>query len=166
MIVAFTKADLSEMERLGCEKLANANRLGTPHINRFRQDRIEGYVDGFKGEWAVADALGIPRDPNVTGRADDGADVRLPDGAGINVRFTPYKTGKLMCPANRPIKAKWAVLVVGTDDPMRVRIIGGVSTRKFYEFAHTKDFGYGETRFMEQDELTPWEKIAQRYLPS
>lgn len=161
--IQFTEADLAEMKRLGEAKLANANRRGTKHVNRFRSDRIAGYVDGFKGEWAVADSLGIPREPNIEGVADSGSDVAF-GGRTINVRYTPYRTGRLMCPANKVFKCDWAILVIAAPGVGEVEIVGGTTVDEFYADARLDDFGWGPTWYMEQPELAPWAAIKECWL--
>jgi hypothetical protein len=160
----FTEEDLTEAYRLGEAKLANADRLGTPHLNRFRDDRINGYVDGFLGEWAVADSLGLDRAPNIEGVADPGYDYRSASGLTIQVRCTPYLDGRLMCPTNRFFKSQWAVMAIRIDTPAAVMIVGGVEVETFRQQSRKRDFGWGMTRYMEQWELIPWATLRKTFL--
>lgn len=138
-----------------------ARSKDTPRTNNFRpDDHIDAIIDGFKGEWAVADLLEVPRTPDLSGTADDGSDVAIGDYT-INVRYTPYPNGRLMCPANKPFHdCDWVVLVVGTDSPETVNVLGGVTVGEFYETCQHHDFGYGDTDYITQEQLRPWAEIA------
>lgn len=158
-IVRFTEADIHEMRRLGHVKLANAEALGTPHINRFRRDRIQGYVDGFKGEWAVASLLGLARTGNVSGRADDGWDLVV-DGLTLDARYTPRRNGRLFYPVNRPPRAHVLILSVAGPVEDSVEVIGGITADRFREICEVRDWGYGDTMFCDQRRLTPWADLV------
>lgn len=160
-VVTFTQADLDQMKQLGERKLANAERLGTPHVNRFRHDRIDGYVDGFRGEWAVRELLGLERRWNISGKADDGSDLTY-RGERINTRFRRQVGGKLMCPANRPFHCHSIVLVVPGRDHLSVRVIGGISVERFYVECRRGDFGYGDTDYVDQRQLDPWDEFRRK----
>lgn len=144
-------------------KLANATRLRTPHVNRFRSDRLQGYVDGYMGEWAVADSLGVERPCDTSGRADEGWDLACGD-LTVQVRSTPHRTGRMMFLVSKPLSADVAVLVVGTNTPNTVRIVGGITRWEFGDDAHLRDFGHGPTRYLEQVELQPWRELRGRLL--
>lgn len=161
MIVEFTESDLSEMHRLAQVQFDVARSKGTPRMNNFRpDDHVRAIAEGFMGEWAVADALGVSRSADLSGVADDGSDVSAGD-LGINVRFTTYLNGRLMCPANKPFHdCEWVVLVVGTGFDHRVRIVGGLTVDEFYQRAKRQDFGYGPTDWVPQSGLRLWADIA------
>lgn len=158
----FDDGDMDAMRDAAEVRAATAAAIdretGRVPLNIFRPDRVACHVDGFKGEWAVADSLGVERPVNVSGRADDGTDLRAPCGARVAVRFTPYLTGRLMCPVNRPMTADVAVLVVGLGD-RAVGIIGGTTVARFNRVAHLGEFGFGPTRWLGQDELSEWARV-------
>ena len=164
MIVRFSADDLAAIERLGVLAQTNNARKRNVDLNPFRPSGAAGHADGFRGEWAVADALGLPRCLDASGTPDDGADLIVPDGPRLNVRYRNRADGDLMCPANRPFHGcDGVVLVVRTDDPAAVRIVGGISVRRFHDIARRHDFTHGPTDYVAQADLTPWATLAERW---
>lgn len=163
----FDDNDLELMRMLSVAKLFNAGVMGTKHTNRVRakDETITGYITGFKGEFALCDSLGLDRAPNISGVADDGADIEI-RGETIDVKSTPYANGKIMVPKSqkKPIKADWIVLVCGsTKDPTVMKIVGGVTVDEWKEGRRLADFGHGDTYYLEQDDLHPWLELRSRW---
>jgi hypothetical protein len=140
--VTFTDGDLAAMAEYGRIKLANAEALGTRHVNRFREDRIGGYVDG---------------------KATAGYTLEI-DGLTLDVRYTHHRTGRVMCPANKRLRADVVVLVIAGSTDNEVEIVGGIATDTFYEIAKRRDFGYGDTYYVDQRQLMPWSELREALL--
>lgn len=154
----FSQADMDEMQDLATLRELNANAKGTPHINRFRPDVERAKVEGFMGEWAVADALELPRPKNITGVSDGGVDLVLRNGDTVNVRSTRYANGSLLSPSAP--KATWLVLVV--TDASTARIVGGILTENFMLQAERRSYGGRPPCLaVNQDKLVPWAELAK-----
>lgn len=156
------------MRLLGEARWLNARKLHTAHINKFRgqtnfEDQMAAEVEGFKGEWAVADSLGVPREINVSGRSDGRYDIKV-GAKTVEVRCTSYQRGRIMCPESRPLVADFIVLVVADPWPQLVKIVGGVDRPSFLA-GPVGDFGYGPTKFLGQDELEDWADLKDAIRP-
>lgn len=151
----FTATEISEMQALSIERLRNARAKGRRH-QVVPDDPDLANIQGFMGEWAVADSLGRPRPKNVTGDSDGGVDVH----GSIAVRLNPRPRGRLMSPVSQRRTSRWMVLVyqVGRQE---VAIAGGVLTSFFEQHCHRQTFRV-DTYFLECRELVAWPSLKQR----
>ncbi len=130
MIVQFLPKDKAEIYALASERYYDHRKKGTYEVNKFHDQKIRADVEGILGEWAVADSLNIPRPFN--NEVDPGFDI-VYNGHKIDVKYTSYRTGKLLVPLNRKIKCDWLVLAVQDGKKSRVRLAGGISSKDYIE---------------------------------
>jgi len=155
--VTFTEDDLATLHDLAVARRAVHRGNGDVEANQFDGSRLRAEVNGWMGEWAVADALGIPRSYDASGIADGGCDIDL-GHIRVDVKFTPNRTGRLMVPVNQATRSDCMVLVVG-HTRHEVYVVGGVLTEDFHERKHHWDWGYGPTQYLVQHELVLWENL-------
>lgn len=160
----FSSEDLAAMQALAESRNRTAEEIdaieGRSVGPKYRVDgnRVAAHAEGFKGEWAVADSLRIPRSADISGRADNGVDLVSPSGHGLDVKYTVHITGRLMCPTSHPMTAHIAVFVTGWHQSDQVHIVGGIGIEDFYRTCDTR-FWQCETHFVEQDGLVPWSDL-------
>lgn len=152
----FTQGEWDVMLLLGVEQRQQAGAKA--RFNSFRWDtQIEANAEGMMGEWSVADSLGLSRPIDISGKSDKGIDMRA-GGLTLQVRSTGHQGGRLMSPLNRPVKADIAILTIRAA-PLAMWIVGGVTREEYKARGRVTDFGYGRTRYLEQDELQPWAEL-------
>lgn len=159
MLIRFTNADLEQIDDAARQMAAYVAEHPESLPNRAR-DPYTAFRYGLRGEWAVSDALELERRGPVIG-SDGGTDLIAPNGQSLAVRYRNRIDGALMVFESHPVRADVMILCVcagiGT-----VRIVGAISTVRFYADAQRCDYGHGPTCSVEQEQLTPWESAAIR----
>jgi len=135
----YTTEEMAEMEALASARERVA--AGRERVNAFRET-IPAKVEGFMGEWAVADYLGVDR-PKVVNpwSGDGGIDLWTRGGETVAVRSRPVGRGgrDLLSPCNRGWPAADWIVLVYVDQPRRTaELVGCITRDRFREVAVVK----------------------------
>lgn len=154
-IMQMTQADDNDMRALAWKQAEwDAAHPKTRAMPNRTGDSFKNFYRGLRGEWPVADDLGRPRRRHWTG-SDGGVDLIAPSGHTLAVRFRQPRDGWLMAFDNHRVKTAVMILVVD-HGPLCVRIVGAISTDRFYAIATPIDKGWGPSHQVPQDALMQW----------
>ena len=123
--------------------------------------------DGLKGEYAVANFLGLEVNKEITFVGDGGSDLEYKDKT-IQVKYNNYRCGEGdLYFDNVPnstyiFKTDVAFLVVPTKELKVVNIVGWITREEFNKKCYIRNFGYGERKVVDQWDLTPTKAFLLR----
>ena len=151
-----SQQDVHASELLGNDTVAICKKMGfSPRLENSKQTREEANVVGFKAEFAVARLLGLDL-PTLNILGDGGIDLWAGD-VSIDVKFSNRERGPLIFDSLSKFRADVAVLVGATDDPSVMSINGAIGKQEFAQRAYIHNFGSGQRKVMDADNLHPIE---------
>lgn len=140
------------------------------------QHGTDGHVMAFAAEYALAKALGVEADTEISRGGNGGKHVKIEVPTGeldensfqehrevtLNASWIGDPTWDMRYNPNRIPGADIYMLVFG-DGLKSMRIIGGISSDQFRKKCRERDFGFGLRLVVGQEKLAPPRKIM-RYL--
>lgn len=159
--VHLTRRDMALVERLAQQRNANNRRHGNRDL-RVAVDLESLEIDrqGATGEVAVAKYLGVQVDHWAGPGAWERKHALVHDGRAILVRYTTYKSGRLLFNSSERFTADIAVLVVKGRDESEALLAGWISRERFLEEHYTGDLGYGRRVYVYQSQLDPMDELV------
>ena len=143
-----------------------SNHVVSKKYNTKKSDE-EINFDGLKGEYAVANFLGLEVNKEITFVGDGGSDLEYKDKT-IQVKYNNYRCGEGdLYFDNVPnstyiFKTDVAFLVVPTKEQKVVNIVGWITKEEFNKKCYIRNFGYGERKVVDQWDLTPTKAFLLR----
>lgn len=158
MLVKFTKKDVEELEAVARKRYYGNRARGIKNKKKFHKG-IRPDIEGLFGEWAVCDALGLPR----TGGdgPDDGFDIVV-NSYTLDVKSSSYEKAHILIPYDKRIKSTHLCLAIVNVDKRQVWLAGGITSDEFFNRCKNMNFGHGRTQGLAQKDLLKWEEFADR----
>ena len=116
------------------------------------QSNEETDLNGIGAEIAFCKYFNLYPDLSTEHRPKE--DVVMHDGISVDTKTTKYNNGHLLAPIwKKKISTDFYALLVG-DFPT-YRFAGFISGKELFSDKNIKDFGYGDTYGVKQEELSP-----------
>lgn len=156
MLVTLSPKEMSKCNQAATLRWQLARASGVSNQKR-DTGRSDADLDllGVKAEVAVSKVFDLVHDYAMG--VDDGSDLWL-DDISVDVKATFHKGGRLLFKKRSSFKADCAVLVCQIR-PDQFNVAGYASKATFLERARELDLGHGKGWAMDQDELSPLEKL-------
>jgi len=166
MLVEITDIDM-EFIKKEADARSRVKRLHRDKVpnKKIDQSRSDSDIDvsGVIAEYVVAKAFGIKLIPSTgTLRGDGGVYDLIFNDKLVQVKFSYYKTGKLVFVLREDFKADIAILVVPKSDKV-MRICGWITRNDFVNKCKINGafFGHYPNAYVDQSDLKPIEEFIK-----
>jgi hypothetical protein len=156
MLVTLSPKEMSKCNQAATLRwqLARASGVSNQRRDKGRSDADLDLL-GVKAEVAVSKVFNLDHDYSMG--VDDGSDLWL-DDISVDVKATFHKGGRLLFKKRSSFKADCAVLVCQIR-PDQFNVAGYASKATFLKKSKELDLGHGKGWAMDQDELSPLERL-------